>query len=97
MFPRALGQGQKRRLEPTPAAAGGSRGYDAEHRQDAIALWVNGVGDLATPSLRSIMRWRRQGIGRLQQTGNAPAQNLNGEHEFLLIFCRLLYPKVPSS
>ena len=81
------------RQQPPPARNGGSRGYDPEHRQDCLALLAAGQAHLATPHPQSIARWAANGVGRLRQTGNGPAANLRGEHQFLLCLCRVLYPK----
>ena len=57
------------------------------------ALNAGQAGVPVTPSHRSLDRWRINGTARLRQTGNAPATNLHGEHQLLLVIFRLVYPK----
>jgi hypothetical protein len=82
------------RQEPPHASLGGSRGYDPVHRQDAIDLAA--AGGTPTPSRWSLARWMQNGLPRLRQTGNAPAANLRGEHQFLLVVFRLVHPKASA-
>jgi len=41
-------------------------------------------------------RWNHQGIVRQVQTGGPVRHNLVGEHQFLLVYCRLLYPNAEA-
>jgi hypothetical protein len=49
------------------------------------------------PGNTTLWRWQNAPtLNRQEQTGNAPAQNLRGEHQFLLILCRLMHPKATA-
>jgi hypothetical protein len=85
------------RHEPPPAACGGSRGYNNEHRSDALALDARGLGHLTTPHERTMERWRAPGgRARKRQRGGPQAANLRGEDQFLLVLYRTGYPKATA-
>ena len=86
------------RPEPAPAARGGSRGYNNEHRTDALALDARGLGHLTRPHERTLERWRVLGGGRARkrQRGGPRAANLRGEDQFLLVLYRTGYPKATA-
>ena len=49
------------------------------------------------PSRTTLRRWgNAPNLDRKEQTGNAPAKNLRGEHQFLLVACRLIHPKATA-
>jgi len=84
------------RAVPPHASRGGSRGYHPEHRTDALRIDAYGLGHLATPSEASRYRWRRNGIIPLQKTGGVVASNMRGEHTYLLVLYRMVYPKAQA-
>jgi hypothetical protein len=82
------------RSEPPSASLGGSRGYDPEHRRDALTANAHNVK--LTPSDASLSRWGANGVSRKRQRGNHGAVNVRGQHTLLLVVCRELYPKATA-
>ena len=78
------------RREPALRAIGSSEGYDPEHRIDALRAYAIGREDMVTPSVRSLQRWSINGTQRKRKRGGQAATILRGEHEFLLIFFRVM-------
>ena len=86
---------QTPRVERPHPRTGGSGGYSPPYRIDAVRAYQAGRSDLVTAVVRSIRRWIVD-PDRKTQTGNAPARNLRGEHQFLLVFYRTVYPKATA-
>ena len=61
-----------------------------------MAAAAAGARAAVTPSDSSLWRWATNGVGQRVQTGNATAVNLRGEHLFLLVVYRLVYPKAEA-
>lgn len=78
------------RREPALRRIGTSEGYDVEHRIDALRAYAIGRENLVTPSVRSMRRWVTNGTQRKRKRGGQAATILRGEHEFLLIFFRVM-------
>ena len=83
------------RPEPPHPRNAGSRGYAPEYRTDALAAVAAGHAHIVTASPQSLRRWAADPVRKVQ-TGNAPARNVRGEHEFLLVLFRLTYPKATA-
>ena len=90
---RPAGSAKRRRTE---RGVSGSEGYPPVFRQLALRLLSDGQQHLLPCHPSSVYRWRRD-IARKAKTGGQKAWILREEHEVLLCFYRMIYPKAQAA
>ena len=91
---RGAGDPQRPRVEPANPARGGSEGYSVPHRRLCLRNFMR-TGDMNSVdcSRSTLYRWQENGPERLAKTGGSAPTVLRGEHQFLLVLYRIIWPK----
>ena len=90
---RPAGSAKRRRTEK---GVKGCEGYPKPFRELAVTLLAHGQQQHLPCHPSTVYRWRGD-ISRKAKTGGQKAWVLRGEHELLLCFYRMVYPKAQAA